>query len=50
MGEGEGNPCLWHGYYEGLFLSIYYKKYYCSKKYAKRLPHPKGAPGERTMA
>src|SRR5437660_11601696 len=28
-GRGTGSSCLWHGPDERLFLSIYYKKYFC---------------------
>ena len=28
----DGNSCLWYGPAETLFLSMYYKKYFCSKK------------------
>src|SRR5215831_17612750 len=35
-GECQGSLCLWHGSEERLFLLIYYKKYFYSKKC---LPH-----------
>ena len=46
-GECEGSSCLWHRSDERLFLSIYYKKYFCSKKYMQYL---RGTPRERAMA
>ena len=33
-----------------LFLSIYYKKYFCSKNIYRALAHPGGTPGERVVA
>src|SRR5216684_7364884 len=39
---GDGSRCRWHRSDERLFLSMYYKKYFCIKKQIKSASSPRG--------
>jgi hypothetical protein len=43
-GELDGSSYLWRGADEKHLRSIYYRNYYCSKKYMQRVSSPQGYP------